>query len=80
MEVLEHEVVGCGHGTANGPLDENQLFYLQARGLDPSEARRMLISAFLNSTLSEMGSEELHNWLIVLLSSELERLGSGMDN
>tara|TARA_B100000029_G_scaffold401876_1_gene401179 strand:- start:5788 stop:6903 length:1116 start_codon:yes stop_codon:yes gene_type:complete len=80
LEVLEHEVVGCGHGTANGPLDENQLFYLQARGLDPSEARRMLISAFLNSTLSEMGSEELHNWLILLLSSELERLGSGVDN
>ena len=80
LEVLEHEVVGCGHGTANGPLDENQLFYLQARGLDPSEARRVLIAAFLNSTLSEMGSEELHDWLIVILSSELERLGSGVDN
>ena len=80
LEVLEHEVVGCGHGTANGPLDENQLFYLQARGLDPSEARRVLIAAFLNSTLSEMGSEKLHDWLIVILSSELERLGSGVDN
>ncbi|MBS65712.1 MAG: hypothetical protein CMA93_05255 [Euryarchaeota archaeon] len=80
LEVLEHEVVGCGHGTANGPLDENQLFYLQARGLDPSESRRVLIAAFLNSTLSEMGSETLHDWLIVLLSSELERLGSGVDN
>ena len=80
LEVLEHEVVGCGHGTANGPLDENQLFYLQARGLDPSEARRVLIAAFLNSTLSEMGSEALHDWLVVLLSSELERLGSGMEN
>ena len=80
LEVLEHEVVGCGHGTANGPLDENQLFYLQARGLDPSEARRVLIAAFLNSTLSEMGSENLHDWLVVLLSSELERLGSGIDN
>ena len=80
LEVLEHEVVGWGHGTANGPLDENQLFYLQARGLDPSESRRVLIAAFLNSTLSEMGSETLHDWLIVLLSSELERLGSGVDN
>jgi len=80
LEVLEHEVVGCGHGTANGPLDENQLFYLQARGLDQSEARRVLIAAFLNSTLSEMGSEALHNWLIALLGSELERLGSDMDN
>ena len=40
----------------------------------------MVIAAFLNSTLSEMGSEELHDWLIVILSSELERLGSGVDN
>ena len=80
LEVLEHEVVGCGHGTANGPLDDDQLFYLQARGLDPSEARSVLIAAFLNSTLSEMGSEALHDWLIILLSTELERLGSSVGN
>ena len=80
LEVLEHEVVGCGHGTANGPIDEDQLFYLQARGLDPSEAKRVLIAAFLNATLSEMGSEALHDWLIVLLSSELERLDSSIGN
>ena len=80
LEVLEHEVVGCGHGTANGPLDDDQLFYLQARGLDPSEARSVLIAAFLNSTLSEMGSEALHDWLIILLSTDLERLGSSVGN
>lgn len=80
LEVLEHEVVGCGHGTANGPLDDDQLFYLQARGLAPSEARSVLIAAFLNSTLSEMGSEALHDWLIILLSSELDRIGSSVGN
>ena len=80
LEVLEHEVVGCGHGTANGPIDEDQLFYLQARGLDPSEAKRVLIAAFLNATLSEMGSEAVHDWLIVLLSTELERLDSSIGN
>ena len=67
LEVLEHEVVGCGHGTANGPLDENQVFYLESRGFDPSEARSALIAAFLNSTLSEMGSDSLHDWLVRLL-------------
>ena len=71
LEVLEHEVVGCGHGTANGPLDENQVFYLESRGFDPSEARSALIAAFLNSTLSEMGSDSLHDWLVGLLDSEL---------
>ena len=72
LEVLEHEVVGCGHGTANGPIDENQLFYLECRGFDPSDARGALIAAFLNSTLSEMGSDVLHGWLVRLLTVELE--------
>jgi|TARA_B100000959_G_scaffold98598_1_gene104287 Fe-S cluster assembly protein SufD len=74
LEVLEHEVVGCGHGTANGPIDQDQLFYLGARGLDPSDARIALITAFLNSTLSEMGSSTLHDWLVELLVGELESL------
>jgi len=76
LEVLEHEVVGCGHGTANGPIDEDQLFYLECRGFDPSDARGALIAAFLNSTLSEMGSDVLHGWLAGLLTVELESLDS----
>ena len=71
LEVMEHEVVGCGHGTANGPIDEDQVFYLESRGFDPSEARSALVAAFLNSTLSEMGSDSLHDWLVGLLNSEL---------
>tara|TARA_B100000929_G_scaffold287495_1_gene274277 strand:+ start:149 stop:1249 length:1101 start_codon:yes stop_codon:yes gene_type:complete len=75
LEVLEHEVVGCGHGTANGPIDEDQIFYLESRGFNPSEARSALIAAFLNSTLSKMGSNSLHNWLVGLLNSKLRDLG-----
>jgi Fe-S cluster assembly protein SufD len=63
LEVSEHDVVGCGHGTANGPVDEDQLFYLESRGFHPDEAKLALISAFLNSTLCEMGSITLHHWL-----------------
>tara|TARA_B100001123_G_scaffold266421_2_gene296620 strand:+ start:6481 stop:7584 length:1104 start_codon:yes stop_codon:yes gene_type:complete len=76
LEVMEHDVVGCGHGTANGPIDEDQMFYLEARGLDKQDAKRALIAAFLNSTLSEMGSEQLHEWLVGVLSQQLESLGS----
>jgi Fe-S cluster assembly protein SufD len=74
LEVSEHDVVGCGHGTANGPVDEEQLFYLEARGFNPDEAKDALIAAFLNSTLSEMGSETLHQWLAGNLQDELKSL------
>ena len=74
LEVMEHDVVGCGHGTANGPIDDDQKFYLQTRGYSPSDAKAALIAAFLNTTLSQMGSEKTHEWLIDLLSEELELL------
>lgn len=76
LEVSEHDVVGCGHGTANGPVDEDQMFYLESRGLDTEEAREALIAAFLNSTLVEMGSDALHRWLAKHLQDELTDLSA----
>ena len=76
LEVMENDVVGCGHGTANGPIDEEQVFYLKTRGFDGKEAKRALIAAFLNSTLSEMGGEGLHEWLVGELTLQLEALHS----
>jgi len=76
LEVLENEVVGCGHGTANGPVDEDQMFYLQSRGFSEVGARGLLIAAFLNSTLSDMGSDAVHDWLKDLLSGGLASLTS----
>ena len=50
IEVLTHEVQ-CGHGSAIGRLDEEQLWYLQARGLSPNQAEQMLINGFFNDVL-----------------------------
>ena len=74
LEVLESEVVGCGHGTANGPIDETQLFYLSTRGFDEAQARAALIAAFLNNPLSDMGSQELHGWLIQHIEKHLNSI------
>ena len=76
LEVMENDVVGCGHGTANGPIDEEQMFYLKTRGFDEKEGKRALFAAFLNSTLSEMGGEGLHEWLVGELTVQLEALHS----
>ena len=76
LEVMENDVIGCGHGTANGPIDEEQMFYLKTRGFDGKEAKRALIAAFLNSTLSEMGGDKLHEWLVGELTLQLQALHS----
>lgn len=41
------DAVECSHGATTGAIDADQLFYLQARGIPETQARALLISAFL---------------------------------
>lgn len=45
--------VKCSHGATTGSLDEQALFYLQARGISKPAARRLLIEAFIEECLHE---------------------------
>ncbi len=48
MLVVDTDDVTCKHGASVGYIDDNALFYLASRGLNPSEAKNMLVSAFLS--------------------------------
>ena len=53
--------VKCSHGATTGQIDESALFYMQQRGIDPNEARRLLLTAFFHDvlkTLDEPAVEE----------------------
>ena len=43
--------VRCSHGATTGKLDDNMLFYLLSRGLEPDTARRLLKWAFLEDAV-----------------------------
>jgi Fe-S cluster assembly protein SufD len=49
--------VKCSHGATAGELDEEQLFYLRARGIGEAEARDLLVSAFLEESLEVIGED-----------------------
>jgi len=55
--------VQCAHGSAVGPLDKNQLFYLQARGLTQKEARRLLLQSFLGDLMSTEFDAIISKWV-----------------
>lgn len=46
LEILTSDVIGCGHHSSVGQLDEQQLFYLESRGIPRPEAVRMLLFGF----------------------------------
>jgi Fe-S cluster assembly protein SufD len=58
LEIFADDVA-CGHGATCGGLDDNQLFYLQARGLPFVEAEALLLEAFAAELVDEIGDERL---------------------
>ena len=64
--------VRCTHGATLGPLDENSLFYLQARGIDAESARRMLTMGFGLEVLERMGEAAVRDKLEVLVRGGLQ--------
>jgi Fe-S cluster assembly protein SufD len=62
LEILADDVK-CAHGAAVGDLDQDALFYLEARGIGLVEARRMLIEAFILEAVDQVGRLELRGHL-----------------
>ena len=65
--------VKCSHGATAGDIDEEALFYLRARGIPEARARSLLIQAFLDEALDEIGIPALHE---ALLSRVADWLGT----
>jgi len=49
--------VKCSHGATAGELDDDALFYLRARGVPLERARGLLVAAFLDEVLEEIGHD-----------------------
>ncbi len=63
LEIFADDVV-CGHGSTSGQIDEDLLFYLEARGIPEQAARALLIQAFVGEALERIGDEALHDALV----------------
>jgi Fe-S cluster assembly protein SufD len=66
--------VKCSHGATTGKIDNEQLFYLQSRGIDKETAKAMLIYAFANDILENIQIEPLRLYLEKQIQ---KRLGKG---
>ena len=62
LEIWADDVV-CAHGSAVGPLEANQLFYLQTRGLSEKESKKMLLNSFLGDLMPEEFSDIIQKWM-----------------
>jgi len=58
LEILTDDV-SCSHASAVGPVDEEQLYYLESRGVPPVAAERLIVLGFLGEVLDRLPSPAL---------------------
>jgi len=76
LEIYADEVK-CAHGTTVGQLDDEALFYLQTRGLDPQEAKRVLTRAFAATVVEKSPIVELRELIASQVEARLGELDDG---
>ncbi len=75
LEIETGKIEGAGHASASGRLDDLQLFYLMARGISESDAKKLVVRGFLHEVIQKIGVAEVEDRLIAAIELELERVG-----
>jgi Fe-S cluster assembly protein SufD len=66
--------VKCMHGATIGQLDEQALFYLQARGIDKKDAQRLLLQAFSENMLEFIKTDAVKTFMSYLMQQKLHSM------
>lgn len=72
LEIETGEIVGAGHASATGRFEDEQLFYLMARGIPADEARRLVVRGFFAELVQQIGIPDLEERLIAKIEAELK--------
>jgi Fe-S cluster assembly protein SufD len=72
LEILSNDPVRCGHAASIGPVDDDQLFYMQSRGIPFEEAERLIVFGFFQEVLDRVTLPEVRQSLEVAIAAELE--------
>lgn len=73
LEIETGDIRGAGHASATGRFDDEQLFYLQSRGIGEDEARRLVVLGFLAEIVQKIGVAELESELFAAIEAELAK-------
>jgi Fe-S cluster assembly protein SufD len=71
LEIETGEIVRAGHASATGRFDDQQLFYLESRGITPDEARRLVVRGFFADIVNRIGVIEVQEHLMTAIDAEL---------
>ena len=72
LEIEAYDVLQCSHGASAGPLDEDQRFYLESRGIPTDVAQQLLVEAFFTELIDRLPEAADHE---AIRNAVLAKLG-----
>lgn len=72
LEIESGEIIGAGHASATGRFDDEQVFYLQARGIPEDQARRLIVRGFFGEIIQKIAVAAVRDRLTEAIEHELE--------
>lgn len=76
LEIETGEIKGAGHASATGRFDDEQVFYLMARGIPAEEARKLVVRGFFAELLGRIPVESLRERLGDAIEARLVEAGA----
>lgn len=73
LEIIANDV-RCTHGATIGRIDQNQLYYLQSRGLAKIQAEKMLVEGYFEDVLERISDTDIQRKIRQELSYKLNKL------
>ncbi|MEO8851736.1 MAG: Fe-S cluster assembly protein SufD [Allobranchiibius sp.] len=75
LEIETGDIEGAGHASSTGRFDDEQLFYLQARGIPEDQARRLVVRGFFADVVAKIGVPEVIDTVMSAIEEELKQAG-----
>ncbi|MET0198667.1 MAG: Fe-S cluster assembly protein SufD [Rhodococcus fascians] len=76
LEIETGEILGAGHASATGRFDDEQLFYLRARGISEDAARRLIVRGFFHEIINRIPVPAVRERLDAAIETELAVTGA----
>lgn len=73
LEIENGDIVGAGHASSVGRFDDEELFYLQSRGIPEIEARKLVVRGFFGELVEEIGVPAISGHLMKVIDRRLSR-------
>jgi Fe-S cluster assembly protein SufD len=73
LEIETGEIEGAGHASATARFDDEQLFYLQSRGVSEKESRRLVVHGFFNDLIRKVDIPSIEEQLLLTVEAELAK-------